>query len=78
VRLRCTNTRIDGPEQIHLGDQLQQRRVERAGLRLDGFTATADRIRDQDIDSAPFLDNPRRYRHNRLDRLAIADIDLDP
>jgi hypothetical protein len=66
--------RIDRPEQVHLGDKLQERRIETAGLCIDGPAAISARIRDQDINSAPLLDDPR---YHCFDRLAITDIDLD-
>jgi hypothetical protein len=41
---------------------------------IDGPTTTAARIRDQNIDPAPFLDDAC---HHCLDRRMVADIDLD-
>ena len=59
--------------QVHLRDELQERRIEGASLRIDGSTATSTRIRDEHIDPAPRLNDPR---HHCLDRLVIADVDF--
>ena len=63
-----------GPEQFHLRHELQEFRIEGAGLGVDGTTATSARIRDQDINPTPFLDDAR---HHYLDRSAVMDIDLN-
>ena len=52
---------IDGPEQVHPDDKLQERRIEIAGFRVDRPTATAANIRNEDIDPAPFLDDTREF-----------------
>jgi hypothetical protein len=67
--------RVDGPEQIHRHDKLQQRRIKGACLGIDGPTATAACIRDRDIDPTPLLDD---VRDQCLDRLMVTDIELDP
>jgi hypothetical protein len=66
--------RIDGPEQIHIHDKLQERRVKGAGPCIHRPTATAARIRDQDIDPTPSLDDPRNHRRYRL---VVGHVDLD-
>jgi hypothetical protein len=67
--------RVHGPEQVHLCDKLQERRIEGAGFGVHGPTATASRIRDQHVNTTPLLDHPRDHR---LDRLVVTDIDFDP
>jgi hypothetical protein len=66
--------RIDGPEQVHLRHELQECRIKGTGLGVDGTIATSARIRDQDINPTPFLDDAR---HHYLDRSAVMDIDLN-
>jgi hypothetical protein len=45
-----------------------------AGLGVHGPTTTAARIRNEHVDPAPLLDDPR---DPCLDRLMVTDIDLD-
>jgi len=61
--------RIDR-EQIHRRQELQERRIDGACLRIDGPTATAACIRDQHIDQTPCLDDPR---YDCLDRRVVPD-----
>jgi hypothetical protein len=55
--------------------ELKERRIEAAGLGIHGPTTTSTRIRDQDIDPAPFLDDAR---HHSLNRFPVTYTDLYP
>src|ERR1700730_67395 len=50
--------RVDGPEQIHLHDKLQERRTEGACLGIDRATATTPDIRDEEHRPGPTPGRP--------------------